>query len=183
MLAKKVRTCDFLESTLSVIDMELTKEPVVLTFDQALANFRNAVNRKFPPETSATKKTRRIHQVKNKNKNKKGLKQGNQSGTHEKEMSDQGNKRKRNDSWEVIGTDGSKIEVHPSYSFATEIWNKIPFPVRTQLMDMRKQYKNSRTQKQVRTENENNTSNDGSTIMGGRNEQASLRTRNSNSHS
>ena len=55
MLAKKVRKCDFLESTLSVIDLELTREQVTLTFAQALANFRNAVNRKFPPETSATK--------------------------------------------------------------------------------------------------------------------------------
>ena len=187
MLAKKVRTCDFLESTLSVVDMELTKEPVVLTFDQALANFRNAVNRKFPPEASATKKTRRIHQVKNKNnKNKKGFTQVNQPGTQENEGSDQSNKRRRNDAWQVIGTDGSQIEVHPSYSFSSDVWHKIPFPVRKQIMDMRKQHKNSRTQKQVRTQDEgdkNNTNNDGATIMGGRNEQASLRTRNSNSRS
>ena len=144
MLAKKVRPCDFLESTLSVIDMELTKEPVVITFDQALANFRNAVNRKFPPEASAIKKSRRIHQVKN--KNKKSFKQGHQPGTQENEVSDQSNKRRRNDAWENIGTDGSKIEAHPSYSFGTEIWNKIPFPVRKQVMDIRNQYKSSRSQ-------------------------------------
>ena len=116
-----------------------------MTFDQALANFRNAVNRKFSPETSATKKTRRINQVKN--KNKKGPKQGNHRGNQESEKRNQGNKRKNNDAWEVIGTDGSKIEVNPSYSFATEVWTKIPFPVRTQLMDKRKDYKRTRTQK------------------------------------
>ena len=90
----------------------------------------------------------------------------------------------------MIGTDGSKIEVHPSYSFSGDVWNKIPFPVRSQLMDMRKEYKRTRSQKQVRTlEAEGNdsppttTSNGDGTIMGGRNEQASLRTRNPNSRS
>ena len=193
MLAKKVRTCDFLESTLSVIDLELTKEPVTLTFDQALANFRNAVNRKFPPETSAIKKTRRINQLKNKNKNSnhnsfyknKNKKDGRQ-GIQGTEQQNKGNTRKRNDTWEVIGTDGSKIEVHPSYSFSGDVWNKIPFPVRAQLMDMRKEYKKTRSQKQVRTKEEEGnegTSNGDGTIMGGRNEQASLRTRNPNSRS
>ena len=185
MLAKKVRTCDFLESTLSVIDLELTKEPVTLTFDQALANFRNAVNRKFPPEMSATKKTRRINQLKNKNNNKNNKNSGRQ-GNQGTEERNRGNTRKRNDAWEVIGTDGSKIEVHPSYNFSGDVWKKIPFSVRAHLMDMRKAYKKTRSQKQVRTQEEkgnDDSSNSDGTIMGGRNEQASLRTRNPSSRS
>ena len=74
MLVKKVRTCDFLESALSDVNLELTRDPITLTFDQAFANFRNAVNRKFPLEISSTKKTRRINQTKRANKG--GKKQG-----------------------------------------------------------------------------------------------------------
>jgi hypothetical protein len=180
MLIKKVKA-DFLESTRSVIDLELTKDPITLTFDRALANFRNAVNRKFPPEASATKKTRRINKVKN--KNKKGGRQGQQKDQGN-ESNGQGNRRKRNDAWEVTGTDGSKIEVHPYYSFDTDVWNKIPFPVRAQIMDLRKDYKKRRTQQegpQKETPDNSAYAGNGGTIMGGRREQATLRTRNTGS--
>ena len=146
-----------------------------------MTNFCN-----FPPETSNTKKRRRINQVKNKFKKGTQNKVINRQGNQEAGGRNQGSKRKHHDVWEVLGTDGSKIEVHPSYSFSSEVWNKIPFPVRTQLMDMRKEYKKTRTQKQVHIQAEENKEvkpSSGGTIMGGRNEQASLRSRNTNSRS
>ena len=53
-------------------------------------------------------------------------------------------------------------------------------------MDKRKDYKRTSTQKQVRTQAEgdkDDSPNDVATIMGGRNEQASLRTRSPNARS
>ena len=53
-------------------------------------------------------------------------------------------------------------------------------------MDKRKDYKRTRTQKKVRTQVEGDKDdfpNDGANIMGGRNEQASLRTRSPNARS
>ena len=43
--------------------LEMTKTPVTMTFEQALTNFRNEVNLKFPPEMSGNTRTRCIHET------------------------------------------------------------------------------------------------------------------------
>ena len=182
MLILKVRA-DFLDSTRSAIEMEMTKTPITLTFEQALTNYRNAVNRKFPNDQSASKRTRRVNKVKN---NSQKNKQGNHNQNNGNDAHSKGNLRKRSDSWQVIGTDGSKIDVHPAYHFDSDVWQKIPFPVRTQLTEMRQAFnKKKRSQKQVVTNNNDtsgnqdpsNNNNTEGTIMGGRNEQAKLKSR------
>jgi hypothetical protein len=49
----RILTCkvnaDFLQATKTTINLELTKEPVTITYEQALTNFRNEVNLNFPP--------------------------------------------------------------------------------------------------------------------------------------
>jgi hypothetical protein len=49
----RILTCkvnaEFLQAMKTTINLELTKEPVTITYKQALTNFRNEVNLKFPP--------------------------------------------------------------------------------------------------------------------------------------
>jgi hypothetical protein len=52
-------TADFLVPAKAGIGIELTRIPMTLTYEQALATFRNEVNRKFPPQMSSATKARR----------------------------------------------------------------------------------------------------------------------------
>jgi hypothetical protein len=52
-------TADFLVPVKAGIGIELARIPMTMTYEQALAAFRNEVNRKFPPQMSSTTKTRR----------------------------------------------------------------------------------------------------------------------------
>ena len=110
-------------------------------------------------------------------------------------------------------TDGTEIEVHASYKFSPEDWERLPREERNRIINERKEY--SENKRQRRTEEQtsfissiarsvisemrqgsNNNGDDVSTlaegtaapspprsIMGGRNEQAQLRGRNSNNSS
>jgi hypothetical protein len=46
-------SADFLTHVKASIGIELTRQPITLTYEQALAAFRNEVNRKFPPQMSS----------------------------------------------------------------------------------------------------------------------------------
>ena len=50
---------EFLRPTKASITVEMNREPPNMTFEQALTNFRNEVNRKYPPTTVATRVTHR----------------------------------------------------------------------------------------------------------------------------
>ena len=56
MLIKKIKA-DFLEIVRNGIKLDMTRIPMTMTYDIALSNYRNAVNRKFPD--GERKKTRR----------------------------------------------------------------------------------------------------------------------------
>ena len=43
---------DFLQTNKASINLELAKTPVTITYEKALAAFRNQVNQKFLPEIS-----------------------------------------------------------------------------------------------------------------------------------
>ena len=115
----------------TAVELETTKVPMTITYELAIASYRNAVDTKFPPHESQTRKVRRIQQA-NRYKNKKGIKQGGNKFTE---------KRKRSDAWEVTCDDGSRIEVHPSYSFSSDVWHKIPRDVKDRLISLRQEYK------------------------------------------
>ena len=61
MLNKKVKA-DFLEQVKTTIEIELAKVPIAMTYEIALASYRNAVNRKHPP-SNKVKKTVRINET------------------------------------------------------------------------------------------------------------------------
>ena len=166
MLNRKVKA-DFLQMAKTAIELEMNKVPMTITYELALANYRNAVNKKFPPHESQTRKARRIQQT-NRNKTKNGSK--NPGGN-------KNNKRKRSDAWEITCDDGTRLEVHPSYSFSSDVWHKIPRDVKDRLMSQRQEYKKRREANAVGTDNKNNGGDNGS-IMGGRNEQEVLKSRN-----
>jgi hypothetical protein len=52
-------TADFLMPTKAGIGINLARIPMTLTYEQALAAFRNEVNHKFPPQMSSTIQARR----------------------------------------------------------------------------------------------------------------------------
>jgi hypothetical protein len=52
ILLNKVQA-DFLVHVKASIGIELSRQPITLTYEQALATFRNEVNRKFPPQMSS----------------------------------------------------------------------------------------------------------------------------------
>ena len=62
ILLKKANA-DFLGATRSALQLDMTRTPMTLTYDQALANFRNEVNRKFPPDVGGSNRSRRISQT------------------------------------------------------------------------------------------------------------------------
>ena len=61
LLYKKVKA-DFLENSKAVIKLELSRVPITITYDHALAYFHNAVNWNFPVEQS-TQRTCCIQKV------------------------------------------------------------------------------------------------------------------------
>ena len=102
----------------------------------------------------------------------------------------------------VTGTDGKSYEVHPSYKFNDNVWQALPYNEKQTILEERKQYFESRKRNVSeisvdKRSNSNNSSNNSKvpeqvsehgsyisqittgqgSIMGGRNEQASLRSR------
>lgn len=49
ILCKKV-TADFLSTAKATVQLQLAKDPITITYDEALASFCNQVNLKYPPE-------------------------------------------------------------------------------------------------------------------------------------
>jgi hypothetical protein len=205
-----------------------------MTYEITLTSYRNAVNRKHPPNKEV-KKTRRINEISSRGNQQgrgrgRGRGHGRGRGRGRNQGRGGGNKRQRNDAWFINDINGNQMEVHPSYKFNDDEWPKIPQPIQQQLIQMRNEYKRNRqsyssqgsmqypasshisavsyqgpyhplppiaqvpvppppplpinghgdqrsTVSEVTTDNRNNPTH---SIMGGRNEQASLRSRNSN---
>jgi hypothetical protein len=146
MLNKKIKA-DFLEPVKTSIEIELARIPVTMTYTTALTSYRNAVQRKFPSDSSAPiRKTRRI-QATQQARGSRGQNRGGRGGRG-RGRGRGNNTRKRNDAWFIQGNDGNRMEVHPSYQFSDDQWQKIPQPVRDQLTQMRREY-NAKRQRQT----------------------------------
>mmetsp|Transcript_13016 Transcript_13016/g.24451 ORF Transcript_13016/g.24451 Transcript_13016/m.24451 type:complete len:201 (+) Transcript_13016:1082-1684(+) len=124
-----------------------------MTYQQAIANFRNEVNRHFPPDVSSSsgrRNSRRISQTTGRGHGRqgrgtsrgrggRGRGQGSGGTSHHR-----GNKRNHTDARFIIDTNGSHMEVHPSYDFSSDEWRRIPQEEQKHLRQERKQYCNSR---------------------------------------
>ena len=180
ILCRKVNA-DFLQHTRSSIQIELTKTPVTMTYAMALANFRNEVNQKFPPEMApANRRTRRINQTgRGRGREGRGRGRGRGSG---RGRGGRGHPEARY----VTGSDGKTYEVHASYKFDSNVWSNLPQSERNRIMEERRVYRESkkRSASQISTDDgtaisemTTDRTTTGGTVMGGRNEQASLRSR------
>ena len=191
---------DFLSQTKAAINVELTKTPVTMTYDSALTAFRNQVNQKYPLNFGRNTGQRRINQLGTRGRGRGRGRNGRGRGGRGNGRFGQNGGRKTTGhphARMVQGEDGTYIEVHPSYSFQPQVWQNIPQAEKRRLQSERQEYKRSRTgthttdrttisgittdQTQV-TGNDNTTEGNNThlphSIMGGRNEQANLRSRN-----
>ena len=118
MLQRKIKA-DFLEGARNSIELELARSPMVMTYDVALATYRNAVNHKFPNGMLAQRKTRRIqqtHQYRPTRGHGGRGGRGGQRGGRGRHGGRGGNRTSRVDAWFIQCTDGKRLEVHPAYS-------------------------------------------------------------------
>jgi hypothetical protein len=119
-----------------------------MTYEQALAAFRNEVNRKFPPQMSSTTKTRRkINEVGS------GQGCGGRFGRADhggRSRGGRGNRnrpaKKRNDSTYITLSNGQEVEYHASFHFPPAIFNKMKDADRERMLRERKEYNKSRDQ-------------------------------------
>ena len=228
ILCRKV-TADFLQNARASIQLELAKDPITITYNEALTSFRNQVNLKYPPELSATSNRNRVRRINEFNtRGSRGRGQFSRGGRgHSSRFSNRGRgrhnrtshynqsngRRNRQDARMVRCTDGTDIEVHPAYKFSDTEWKLLPEAERNRIISERSNHKrqrlssNSSVVSELTTHNSNDMqsiaqsvnqlqqrissiislpdTNDNdhdnippSSIMGGRNEQASLRSRN-----
>ena len=196
ILCSKINA-DFLQHTKASINMELTKEPITMTYEQALASFRNEVNRKFPPEVNeANRRTRRVNEAMSNHRGRgrgRGFQRNYRPGrggrsSHRQKRQQHGHPNART----ITCNDGSSLEVHASYNFPNDVWSKIPAQERERLKQERRNFNRRRNNSQNQTAGTSTISsaitedssyaqsNAPTSIMGGRNEQASLRSRNPN---
>ena len=218
ILMRKI-DADFLSQIKTSINLELTRDPVTITYDQALTTFRNEVNLKFPPQVGNTRRTRRINEIESyydgyhygNNYGRGYGGRGRGRGGRGRGGRNRGRGRGGNyPTRSVQLSDGSHIDVHPAFHFSPEVWDMIPLEERNRIRDERNEHRRRRlngggytrigdgdnrsTISEITQQNEGgdgasqstarsvqevmrDTSNSQapSTIMGGRNEQASMR--------
>ena len=201
-LTKKI-SVDYLNAMKASINIELTKVPVTMTYNQAVTAFRNEVNRKFTPETSSgggRNVRRRIQELKG-----RGGRDGNPRGGRGRggrgrgrggRGRGNGGHTQHPDERYITGKDGKTMAVHASYHMHPHQWNNLPDVERQRITKEREEYrKNKRVRiSEVQQDDvppvtstaivphQSNLSqvNTGGTVMGGRIEQQMLRSRNPN---
>ena len=199
ILLNKIKA-DFLVHAKAGINIELTKTPMTMTYDRALATFRNEVNRRNPPQMSHSTSSRERRSVREMNSNdNRGRRRGRGRGYHGGRGRGNWVHKTRSDSSIITLTDGQKIEYHPSFSFPSHVFQKMKQVDKDRLKRERAEYKKrkaseistapslpvtqvqadqltqvSQLSQDVTRRNDNN-SQAGETIMGGRNERANTR--------
>ena len=228
ILIQKVNV-DFLQGVKAAMSIELTREPLLMTYDQALMTFRNEVNRKFPPGVTTTSRSRRVNEVttgarpgnpgRGRGRGRGGRFGGRVRGPNNGGRSGRGRGSSRGhpNARFITGTNGRTLEIHPSYNFPPDVWNAIPSHEKRRIIEERSNHSNKRQRISAvqyttnvppainfnhghydgssvagstsgstmsRNQEGNNQASDHQSlsIMGGRNEQASLRSRNSNNN-
>lgn len=154
ILIRKVNA-DFLQSIKTTINLELTKSPITITYDQALTTFRNEVSLKFPPQLGSNQRTRRINQMDSGYDNQSyggsygyGNYRGGRGRGRGRGGRGRGGRGGRGSNYyntrTVQLTDGSEIEVHPAFHFSQEVWGLLPQQERDRLRDERNAHRRRR---------------------------------------
>jgi hypothetical protein len=151
MLLNKVQA-DFLVHVKVSIGIELARQPLTLTYEEALATFRNKVNRKFPPQMWTTPRTRRsINEMSIQGRGRGGRfsrSRGNLHGGRGHGGRGRGGRGRPTRSWTdssyITLADGQEMEYHPSFHFPPNIFNKMKPQDRERMTRERKEYNQNR---------------------------------------
>ncbi|KAI2498347.1 hypothetical protein MHU86_16158 [Fragilaria crotonensis] len=128
MLLDKIKA-DFLTPTKAQLEIELSRTPMTMTYEQAIALFRNMVNQKHPPQMGAAQnRVRRSINEASANRGGRGQGRGGYGrGGRGGRTSGRGGRggqprQSRTDSRIITLTDGSQIEYHASFTFPRHVY-------------------------------------------------------------
>ena len=159
ILIQKINV-DFLQGVKAVMSIELSRCPLLMTYEQAIMTYRNEVNSKFPPNMSSSNtRTCRINELSRSQNNPRptsccrgrgrgrsgrfgGRGRGGPSGCNQGRG--RGPSRGHPNARFITRTNGRTIEIHPSYNFPSDIWDVIPYAERKRIVDERTQYANNK---------------------------------------
>ena len=155
---KKV-LADFLIHTKTVIEVDMTKNLITMTYKISLTNFRNAVNNKHATSTPTHCQRRNIQYVDQRERGRargsglsgqfRGRGCGGRGTGRIPHTTQSGLKRERNDSTFITLTDGQVVEFHPSIKFSDNIFRQMKIEDKQALQDARSAYRCSRTVNQM----------------------------------
>ena len=197
----KVRSADFLKTMCSTLESQILNPMHGITCEHCMTAFRNEVRKKFPPEATSSTRSRRVQEVGRGRGRGRGIR-GSRNGANNN------TKRSHPEERMVKGKSGKWLAVHASYQLPREIWIDLPDAEVTRINNERAEYKkrkmsgndNETVISQIATEtngmatiqvpmtmlqqastqatNVTNSSSGNQNPMGGRHEQAQLRSRN-----
>ncbi|KAI2502013.1 Reverse transcriptase (RNA-dependent DNA polymerase) [Fragilaria crotonensis] len=205
MLVDKIKA-DFLTPTKAQLEIELSRVPMSITYEQSLSLFRNMVNQKHPPQMGVVQNRarRQVNEVSTGGRGSKGRAGFGRGGKGGRQGGRGRGGRQRNDSRMITLTDGTQIEYHASFNFPRHVYMKMKQEDRDTLKRERAAYNQNRGRSGSRSEIQELRSQiqelqqqtgstaqpptdtvsvrsqvsqitTGTSIMGGRNEQASNR--------
>ncbi|KAI2492530.1 hypothetical protein MHU86_22012 [Fragilaria crotonensis] len=204
LLIDKIKA-DFLTPTKAQLEIELSRVPMTMTYEQALSLFRNMVNQKHPPQMGAAQNRirRNINQIhagrgsRGQSTSRGGYGRGGRGGRGSGRGGRGNIQKTRNDSRIITLTDGSQIEYHASFSFPRHVYLKFKPEDKETLRQERaafnEQRRNRAEVQELRTQatplqvsppvdsvsvsqrSQVSQITTGQSVMGGRNEQAHIR--------
>ena len=127
MLVDKIKA-DFLTPTKAQLEIELSRTPMSMTYEQAIALFRNMVNQKHPPQMGAAQNRvrRSINETSanrgGRGQGRGGYGRGGRGGRNTGRGGCGGQPRQsRTDSRIITLTDGTQVEYHASFTFPRHV--------------------------------------------------------------
>ena len=158
ILLRKVNA-DFLMAHKAVIERETGEVNHAVTYESVLTTFRNAVNAKFPPQLTPQRARRMQETSRGRTGGRgRGRSQGGQGYGNGKGRGGRGwnnrhvtpnMKRQRDNSVYERLSDGSFLELHPSFAYPDPVWRMIPLPARKRLQEERAVYRAATAQRAV----------------------------------
>jgi hypothetical protein len=148
MLVDKIKA-DFLTPTKAQLEIELSRTPMTITYEQALSLFRNMVNQKHPRQMGAAQHRvrRNVNEVSS-GRGGRGGRGGHGRGGCGGRHGGRGGRgtphQTRTDSRFITLTDGQQIEYHPSFKFSRDVFLKMKQEDKDTLRRERQQYNERR---------------------------------------
>jgi hypothetical protein len=148
IIIRKVDT-DFLMQIKTSINLELTREPVTITYNQALTTFRNEINLNFPHQVGSIRRTCCINEMDSyQDGHQYNYECGYGGRGHRRGGRGQGGHghgcgHGRGGNYvtrPVQLTDGTSIDVHPAFNFSSEVWDLMPIEERNHICDEHNEY-------------------------------------------